>query len=242
MHAHCCLPLGDDGRRFHEFVVFPARIGHLQAEGGAGRLVFRPPQCQHVVGHLDPVPAAIPVHRVVTADDVGDAAAFDAVHLVLQASQVGVRTPGRGIAAIEKGMKVDPAQAGSRHQVQQRVDVVFVAVHAAVGQEAEDVQRGIGRLDLGDHVEKGAILGEMAIAYRTVDAREVLIDDAARADIEVADFRVAHLPGGQAHGGLRSLDQRMRTVVPEMVEIRLAGTADRVVRISLAASETIEDE
>ena len=73
-----------------------------------------------------------------------------------------------------------------------------MAVDAAVGDEADEVQRVPavgGAIHRGDERRVGE---EIAVADALVDARQVLVDDAAGAHVHVADFGVAHLPGGQA--------------------------------------------
>ena len=49
------------------------------------------------------------------------------------------------------------------------------------------------------------LLEEAAVVDRLADARQVLIDDAAGADVEVPDLGVAHLALGQADGRARRL-------------------------------------
>ena len=52
-------------------------------------------------------------------------------------------------------------------------------------------------------------LVELLVGDHQVDAGDVHVDDAARTDIHVPDFTVAHLAFGQAHKWPGSLDQRV---------------------------------
>ena len=58
---------------------------------------------------------------------------------------------------------------------------------------------------------------ELAGLDRVVDAREVLVDDAAGADVEMADLGVAHLSVGQADAMLGRVDRRVRARREELV-------------------------
>ena len=73
-----------------------------------------------------------------------------------------------------------------------------MAVHAAVGEQPQQVQPPARRRGLGKGLAQDGVFLEVAILDRLVDAREVLVNDAAGAQVEVADFAVAHLAGGQA--------------------------------------------
>ena len=79
-----------------------------------------------------------------------------------------------------------------------RLQVLVAAVHAAIRDEAEQVQLAAAFLRVRDGVLQRRVLLELAVADRLVDARDLLVDDAARADVEVPDFGVAHQPARQA--------------------------------------------
>jgi len=94
-------------------------------------------------------------------------------------------------------MHADAPHATGGGEFDHRGNLPLVAVHAAWRQEPQHVQRvpalarGVGRRD------QHRIGGELAGRDRVVDAREVLVDDAAGADVEMPDFRVAHLALGR---------------------------------------------
>ena len=96
-------------------------------------------------------------------------------------------------------------------------------VHAAVGDEPDEVDA----LGAGERGAQDLVLGQRAVGDRLVDAREVLLDDGARAEVEVADLAVAHLPVGQADRAAAR------------VELSCAGSAPRGRRTpACSASET----
>ena len=84
--------------------------------------------------------------------------------------------------------------------------------------------------------------GELAGRDRVVDARVVLVDDAAGADVEVPDFRVAHLALGQPDVKLGRVDRRVRRRREEARPVRHRGVRDRVVGRGFAAAEAVEDQ
>ena len=53
--------------------------------------------------------------------------------------------------------------------------------------------------------------------------RDVHVDHAARADVQVADFAVAHLPVGQADEAAAGVDQRVGKLAQQLVVVGLAG-------------------
>ena len=74
-----------------------------------------------------------------------------------------------------------------------------------------------------------------------VDPHHVHQEDAARADIEVADFAVAHLPFRQADGRAGGLDQRVGKLAQQFVVSRLARGGDGVPLDGRGEAPAIED-
>ena len=61
-------------------------------------------------------------------------------------------------------------------------------VDAAVGEEAHEVQRRAAVACVPGCGDEDGVAEEVAVLDRLVDPREVLVDDAARAEVGVADF------------------------------------------------------
>ncbi len=120
--------------------------------------------------------------------------------------------------------------------LQQRLEVLRARVHAAVGDEADQVDA------LGARDRLGQALTERAVGDGLVDAHQVLLDDGAGAEVEVADLRVAHLPGRQADG-LAAGGQGRRVVgLPQLVEDGGVGERDGVARARLREAVAVEDD
>ena len=81
-------------------------------------------------------------------------------------------------------------------KLDQREQVRNVGMHAAVAEQADEVQ-----LALGGRVPSPAETAEpskLLVGDQQFDARDVHVHDAAGADVQMADFAVAHLSFGQA--------------------------------------------
>ena len=86
------------------------------------------------------------------------------------------------------------------------------------------------------------VLEERAVADRDVHALEILEEDPARADREMADLGVAHLALRQPDRLARGLQRRVRKLAPEPVEHRRPRELDRVARPRRRAAPAVEDD
>ena len=91
---------------------------------------------------------------------------------------------------------------------------------------------------LGEH----RVLEERAVLDREVDARELLVDDAAGADVEVTDLGVAHLALGQPDGEPRRAQLGRRALGEEPVEVGRVGGLDGVARRGRGLAEAVHDD
>ena len=91
-----------------------------------------------------------------------------------------------------------------------------------------------------DRLGKDRVGRKLAGLDGAIDAREILVDHPASADIEVPDFGVAHLAAGQPDRALGGVDGRVRELLPEPIPIRFTGQAHRVVGRRIAAAYAVE--
>ena len=126
-------------------------------------------------------------------------------------------------------------------ELEQRAQVVDVRVDAAVRHEPEQVHVSPALLRAPERRDERLVLEEAAVGDRAVDALEVLVEHAARADRQMADLGVAHLPGGQPDGLARRGERRVRVLRPEPVEDRRVGELDRVPRAGRGDAPAVED-
>ena len=118
------------------------------------------------------------------------------LELFFEGLEIGLAAGGRGVASVGDGVNEDVGDTGVFGGVGEGDEVVEVAVDTAVGHEAEEVEAGMA--GLGEGVLKGRDGGELILADGLLDAGEVLVDDSAGAEVEVADLGVAHLSLGEA--------------------------------------------
>src|SRR5579863_7208786 len=96
------------------------------------------------------------------------------------------------------------------------------------------------RFELADKVDQRLGARDLAAGDGRADARQVLQHHAAGADIEMADFGIAHLAAGQADVLARGAQKAVRQVLPQPVEGRRLGLADGVIRRVLAPAPAVE--
>ena len=193
-----------------------------------------------VVGLLRPVPAPVAVHAPVAASDGPDPAGAPQPALdLLDVSGAVVR---QGVAPVRESVDHqvrDPLLAG---QLDDRLDVLPAGVDPAVRDQPDRVQApapGLARRAAG--VAQGLVLEEAAVGDRVVDARQVLLDDRAGAQVEVADLGVAHLAVGQADVPSRGGESRVRIGGPELVEVRRVRLRHGVAGAVGGQAEAVED-
>ena len=215
----------------HELVGLAALVGRGDGVGGARRREAVAVD-ERVVGELDAVPARVAVHGVVAAADGGDSARSRSPSMCSSISaRYSGRAPRRRVAAVEEGVHDEVGHALAARQVDARLEVAEVGVHAAVRDETHEVERGCPSPALWRRPAcRTGFSKKRAVVDRLADARQVLVDDAAGADVEVADLGVAHLPGGQADGRARRVERAVRVGRPEPVEDRRVGERHGVAR------------
>lgn len=148
---------------------------------------------------------------------------------------------GIGVAAVEEAVDVDLFKARALGKAQERVHVAVEAVHAAVGEKPHDVQGAALFLTVGDEGLHLGVFGDRAVGDGAVDLDEVLIEDAARADVEVAHFGIAHLAFGQAHVLAVGAKLGVRILRREFAEAPRLDAADHVGLVAAADAPAVEN-
>ena len=214
---HALIALDDE--RHDELVVDAVLVACLEA---GYRVVCYDALCMSdgLIGLLLAVPAMVAVHCVVAAGDRRDLADADLLALCLELLDVRLCALRRHIAAVEEGVDVDVLDALLLCHLEQCVEVALVAVYAARGNEAEQMDSAAIGLGILHDLDEDFVLEEVAVLNITRDARELLVDEAAGTDVRVTDFRVAHLAVRQADEFAGSLQVARVVVCHEAVEDR----------------------
>ena len=180
------------------------------------------------------IPVGIAVHRVVTARHSRNFAHAQLVELLLKILKEALAGMRVGVAAVHDAVDVQLFRAQMLGQIQQAEQVVDVAVYAARAEQAHQVN-GLARVDGRAHVaHQHVVFLHRAIHDGLGDQRQLLIDDAARAHVGVADFRVAHLAVRQADEFAGSLQMARVVVCHEAVEDRRLRSFYCIALIELA--------
>jgi len=138
-------------------------------------------------------------------------------------------------------MYEDPGDACTLCHPEQRVEMLARAVHAARRHESEEVKRLRGSRR-PDRLEQNRVSVEGAAADLEVDPGQVLVHDAASAQVEVADLRVPLLADGQAHRFAGRGQRAVWPARPERVPGRFSGRRDRVAEGISAVTPTVDDD
>ncbi len=96
-------------------------------------------------------------------------------------------------------------------------------------------------LDVIERELEGRVRAKRTVFDRDVDARQRLVDDAAGADVHMADFGVAHLTLGKANGFAGSFNQSIWILGEQIIEMRLARDLVGVARGLLADGDAVHD-
>src|SRR5207253_7185441 len=152
------------------------------------------PGDEGAISRLDPVPAAVPVHRVVApancsnrADRLGE--------LSLDPVDVGPRGAGRRVAAVREGVNPKLPDAAAARQLEESLEMPHVRVDAAVGQQAQEMEGSVAGGRAIDRLDEDRVFEEGTVPEGKVDAEQILRHYPAGSQVQMADLRIAHHPG-----------------------------------------------
>ena len=103
-----------------------------------------------------------------------------------------------------------------------------VAVDAAGREQTEQMQGAVVRFAVVDRLVHRLVLEEIAVLDTLGDAGELLIYDAARAHVGVADLAVTHLTVRQTYIETRRADHGKGILEEQLVKMRRARIVDGV--------------
>ena len=141
-----------------------------------------------------------------------------------------------------KRMHQRPARRPRSRIFGQRRGMILMRMHAARRDQAEQMAGAAARFELLDEIDERRRARDLAAGDRGADARQILHHHAAGADIEMADFGIAHLAVGQADVLAGGVQKAVRQALPQPVEGRRLGLADGVVRRVLAPAPAVQND
>ena len=200
--------------------------------------------CNRLVGKLLALPAVIAIHRIVAAADCRNLADTDLRRLFLHCLKIFRRTLGRHVASVEECVNPNLGQTLTLGKLKHAEEMVVMAVHAARRDQSHDVQCTAALLYTVYNREQCLVLEEITVLDVACDARELLIDNATRADIRVPDLGVAHLPVRQSDVLARGKDLIVFVCFLQPVDDRCIRHGDGVVLhiIRVAVAKAVHDD
>ena len=126
-------------------------------------------------------------------------------------------------------------------QLEQRPEVLEMAVHATAGDEPEQVDVAVAVAGACERADERLVLEEGAVLDRRVHAHQVLKEDPPRADRQVAYLGVPHLTGWEPDRAARGLDLGVGKGRQEPVEHGRRGKVDGIARPGRRDPPAVQD-
>src|SRR5580700_3207823 len=114
-------------------------------------------------------------------------------------------------------------------------------MHAAIGDQSHQVQSASLLAGMLERRHNHRMPEEFARPNQIVDARDVHVHHAARADVQVAHFAIAHLAIGQADEMIRSMKQRVRKLRQQLVVRGFTGQRNRIGELLRTVTPAIQN-
>src|SRR5579883_330710 len=186
--------------------------------------------------------AAVPVHGVIAAVHAGDPARVVLAHLLLQLFEIAGAASGQRVASVHEGMDKDAVHALLSGHLEQRVEMRLLRVDAPIGNESKQMQLPSPTAGMLHGRHQRRVGEEVAVVNQQVDAGDVHVHDAPGADIQMADFAVAHLPFRQTNERAAGVDQSVGILAQQPVVGRLARQRDGIGFGPGAVTPAIKDD
>ena len=193
----------------------------------------------------DTVPTLVAVHRIIAARDACHAhGVLESVlgDEVLQLLHVALAARRRDVAAVHERMHAHISDAALHGMLDERIQVLVAGVHAAIGEQAHEVQRGTRRLCRLDSIVDHGVIADGAGAASHIDTRELLMHHAAGADVEMPHLGVAHLTLRQAHGLSRGFELCVRACFEQLIEHRRGCQRHGIARTRRRQAQAVHDD
>ena len=131
--------------------------------------------------------------------------------------------------------------AAVRSPLDQPTEMIHMAMNAPIGAEAKQVQGPAPLLGAFHQFLECLGFAKLIAAHRVADPHQLLTNDAACTDGQVAHFRVAHLLIGQTHMGATGLNQGVWIGMPKGIHHRSAALLDCVVLACVPVTPAIKN-
>jgi len=149
--------------------------------------------------------------------------------LFLQLPYVVYSTVRRGVPAVHEGMNKNFCKTIFHRHPHQGQQMIKMTVDAAVRNQAQQMQTVVFGRQLLHGGDKDVIFFKFAGFHGPVDPGKILVHDASRADIQMANLGISHLSFRQTHGPVMGGQGGTGIFFSPFVHIRRFGHENRVV-------------
>src|SRR4029077_1111856 len=222
-----------------EFVGDAFFVTRANGGDGIGEFCVGVAVNHRAIGFFDALPAVVAVHRVVTADDGGDLADGEFAHFLLELTEEVDAAVRRRVAAVQEAVHENARDLIFARHAKESEELIDVRVDAADAKQAEQMKLVIATALHG--FDEQGLAREFAVGDKLIDARAVHMDDAARADVKMAHFAVAHLTFGQTDVRAGSVYQRVGEILEQAIVVGLARKMDTVALACGTIAPSVED-
>ena len=206
--------------------VTPFLIARANGRDWIAEFRFRIAMHHRAIRFLDALPAIIAIHGVVTAADGCDLPNSVLAHFLLELPQKIDAAIGRRVAAVHKAVDKNALDFIFAGHPQQREKMLDVRVDTAVTHKPHEVKLPLAAAL--HRFEKQRLAKKFAARDECIDARDVHMNDAPRAHIQMAHLAIAHLPFGQSDKWSGGVDQCVWKIRDEAIVIGFARKSDGV--------------
>ena len=196
---------------------------------------------QNVVCFFHTFPTVVAVHCVVTSHYRSDFANAKFGTFVLQLFNKLFAGSWRNVTTVHEAMNIYFGKSMFFSQFQQAVQMFDMAVYAAVGQQSHQMQGRVVLLAIFDCRKQSFVFEEVAILNRFCNAGQLLINDAASADVGVSNLGVAHLTIRQANIQTGCTQLGVRILSKIFIKVWLFCSMDGISIVCMIDAETIEN-
>lgn len=176
-----------DNDGLEELIVLPLLVALLDGLDRVAALLSLA-EDQALQRQLVPLPSLITVHGIVATNHRCDLTNADLLELSEKLLHITSTGLGVGVPTIAEEMNVDFGDAGSLGGLEKSVEVLLLGMHTTVRNQAAEVKSAVGVLGclkgLLDHI----VAGKLALLDGLIDANNILPDDTASANVQVADL------------------------------------------------------
>ena len=138
-------------------------------------------------------------------------------------------------------MDIHALGASHLRRAQQRMQMRLLRVHAAIREQPQQMQLPPLFARAVDRPHNLRMLVEAAVRDHRIDTRDVHRHHAARADVQMPDFAVAHLPIRQPDKVIRSMQQCVGKLAQQPVVIRFSRLGNCVCVTFRAISPPVQN-